>query len=97
MDKSKEDAKMQSLQEKHPPEASQGQPQAPNFQLSTQASCPPIMNLVTKGPGMKVSHLKSWSEKATKLMDKLMELANISYIMEQNNAPVDENILFLKS
>ena len=67
---------------KHPLEASQGQPQAPNFQLSTQASCPPIMNLVTKGPEMGVSCLKPWSEKATKLMDKLMELAEVSYIME---------------
>ena len=27
-------------------------------------------------------------------MDKLMELADISYIMEKNDAPTDENILF---
>ena len=59
MDKSKEGKKSQSWQEKQPPEASQGQGQAPDFQLSTQASHPPIMNLVTKGPGMRVSHLKS--------------------------------------
>ena len=52
------------------------------------------MNLVTKGPRTRVSYLKSWSEKATKLMDKLMELADVSYIMEQNDAPTDENILF---
>ena len=89
MDKSKEGEKSQSQQEKQPPEASQAQPQAPN-----EASHPAIMSLVTKGPGMRVSHLQSWSDKATKLTDKLMELAEVSCIMESNDAPTDENILF---
>ena len=88
-DKSKDGKKLQSQQEKQPPEASQAQPQAPD-----ETSHLAIMSLVTKGPGMRVSHLQSWSEKATKLTDKLMKLAEVSYIMEHNDAPTDENILF---
>ena len=89
MDKSREGKKLQSWQEKQHPEASQAQPQAPD-----EASHPAIVSLVPKGPGMRVSHLQSWSEKATKLTDKLMELAEVSYIMEHNDALTDENILF---
>ena len=66
-DKYKEGGKTaQSQQEKQPPAASQAQPQAPD-----KASYLAIMSLVTKGPGMRISHLQSWSEKAAKLTDKI--------------------------
>ena len=75
---------MQRQQEKNPPEPSQ----------STEQSHPLNLRSVPKGHGTRVSHLRSWSDKAMKLMDKLMELADISYIMEKNDAPTDKNLLF---
>ena len=84
-EKSRTEAKMQNQQEKNPPEPSQ----------STEQSDHPKLNLITKGHGTRVSRLKSWSDKATKLTDKLMELADILYTMDKNDAPMDENFCFL--
>ena len=52
-----------------------------------------IRELINTGCGSRTGRLKSWSEKVS-LADKLIELGEVTHVMEQNNAAIDENIMF---
>ena len=53
-----------------------------------------IRELIKMGHGSRTGRLKSWSEKVSMLADKLIELSEVSHVMEQNDAATDENIMF---
>ena len=53
-----------------------------------------IRELINMGHGSRTGRLKSWSEKVSTLADKLIELGDVTHVMEQNDAVTDENIMF---
>ena len=53
-----------------------------------------IRELIKMGCGSRTGRLKTWSEKVSMLADKLIELGEVSHVMEQNDAATDENIMF---